>query len=365
MIHNSTKKDNFFKSELAKWLLPVLTIVILSILSFFPTVIEKYYSTGVFLFISKILRRLTGFFSFSIGDVVYALFFIGLLFRVIKFIVHLFIKDKRKTLFKVALNGLRSLFWLYIVFQIFWGLNYYRLGIAYQLNLAKEDYTKVDVENITCDLVKKLNTIRPLISKDSLPQPAFESVMQEGILLYDSLQGKYTYTNYINASLKKSMYSSISHYIGFTGYYNPFIGEAQLSTNIPKVVAPFVVCHEIAHQLGYAEEDEANFVGYLVATKSNNLYFQYSAYLELYKYAAVELLMMGENNTHAWELDSLVKKDLRDIQKFFAEKSNNIAPVFSVLYSNYLKANRQSKGLESYNDVVGLLISLKKKQGKI
>ena len=128
---------------------------------------------------------------------------------------------------------------------------------------------------------------------------------------------------------------------------------------------PYVACHEIAHQLGYAIEDEANFVGYLACSRSSNLYFQYSVYLDLYKYAAMELLMMNIEEKNGWQLDSLVRKDLRDIRNFFNKQSNDISPVMSQIYGQYLKANQQDRGLESYNDVVGLLIAYKKKFGKI
>jgi len=40
-----------------------------------------------------------------------------------------------------------------------------------------------------------------------------------------------------------------------------------------------IVCHELAHQVGIASESEANFMGYLATTNSDNVYFNYSGYL--------------------------------------------------------------------------------------
>ena len=79
----------------------------------------------------------------------------------------------------------------------------------------------------------------------------------------------------------------------------------------------------------------------------------------------MELLMMNIEEKNGWQLDSLVRKDLRDIRNFFNKQSNDISPVMSQIYGQYLKANQQDRGLESYNDVVGLLIAYKKKFGKI
>jgi hypothetical protein len=359
--HSSNSLKQFSKN----WFIPTFILVGLIVLSFFPNVIEKYYSNGLYLITSKIQRKLTGFINFSIGDLFYIFCFLFLLVKLYKLIVICVFKRRRIELKKYLLSGLRYFFWVYIIFQLAWGLNYYRLGIAHQLNIQKKKYTKEEVENMVCDLVSKLNKIRPSISQDSLPQPSFNHIIEESIWLFDSLKSTHKLLNYENVSVKKSIISKWGHYFGFTGYYNPFSGEAQLSTDIPTVLAPYVVCHEIAHQLGYAPEDEANFVGYLACSKSNNPYFKYSVYLDLYRYAAVELLRMGESNTHFWELNSLVQQDLRDIRRFFKMKANKISPIVTEVYSQYLKANRQSEGLNSYNDVIGLLISMKKKDGKI
>ena len=77
--------------------------------------------------------------------------------------------------------------------------------------------------------------------------------------------------------------------MGFTGYYNPFTGEAQVNTTVPKFLLPYITLHEIGHQLGYAKEDEANFSGYLAAVDSHDTLFQYSTYLDLFVYANREV----------------------------------------------------------------------------
>lgn len=362
-MHN--KQVNLLKIFYKEWLTPLIILLCIYLISFFPTVIEKYYSNGIYLYISYILRSISGSVSFSIGDVLYIILVGYLLVQGIKFFAILFSKERRKDFFKYILQTAKKALWLIIFFQILWGMNYYRIGVTHQLNIPKNDYTKEDVESLVCDLVQKLNTIRPAIGRNELPQPSFGNIIEESILLHDSLRMKNNLLNYKKASVKKSIFSKYGHYIGFVGYYNPFTAEAQLSVDVPKVLAPYIVCHEIAHQLGYAAEDEANFVGYLSCSQSNNPYFKYSVYLDLYRYAAIELLMMNETNTHKWELDTLVQNDLKDIRKFFLAKANNISPTFSAIYNQYLKANRQSKGLSSYNNVIGLLISKKKKYGNI
>src|SRR5690606_3814613 len=94
---------------------------------------------------------------------------------------------------------------------------------------------------------------------------------------------------YSPASLKTSLYSYAGNYLGFTGYYNPFSGEAQVNTSIPRFLIPIITAHEMAHQLGYAKENEASFVGYLVSTTADDPYYRYSAYLDLFFYVNAQV----------------------------------------------------------------------------
>ena len=95
--------------------------------------------------------------------------------------------------------------------------------------------------------------------------------------------------HYPDPSVKFSFYGYLANYMGFSGYYNPFSGEAQVNTTIPRFVQPFTTCHEIGHQLGYAKEEEANFCGFLATKSSRDPAFRYSVYVDLYLYAASAL----------------------------------------------------------------------------
>jgi len=362
--NNSTQLSN--KQLLSKLILPLLLVVLIIVLKRFPLLIEDYYSTTIYIKISNCLRIIIGWSKISIGDILYAIIGLQILIWFIK-IVWLFFKkqsswyDFRKGFVVI----IKKLLWLYIVFNFLWGLNYNRLGIAYQIHIEPKNYSKVEVENLVCDLVDKVNESRRKIGRDSLPAFSYQQIFKVADSAYDIATKQYPFLKHQYSSAKRSLYTGISHYVGFTGYYNPFSGEAQVSTDLPNILLPYISTHEIAHQLGYASEAEANFVGYLVGSKSDNIYMNYSVYMDLYKYAATELFLKDFATSHGWELDSLVRKDYRDIRKFFNKKSNNLAPYMSGLYNQYLLANQQIRGIESYNDVIGFLIAYKKKYGKI
>lgn len=161
------------------------------------------------------------------------------------------------------------------------------------------------------------------------------------------------------------MYTPFGHYFGFTGYYNPFSGEAQIKTSIPVFIKPFVVCHEMAHQLGYAKENEANFVSFLVGRNAGNVEFRYSVYWDMYSYAITELMRRDVNAARLFMLTAHPRYqiDTRTYYEYIFHSKNVVEPYVSRFYDNFLKLNNQPKGKQSYNQVTAWLIAYMKKNG--
>jgi hypothetical protein len=197
--------------------------------------------------------------------------------------------------------------------------------------------------------------------------PAYPHIFSTAREAYKIANLKYPFLHYETPSVKRSLYGRGGNYFGFLGYFNPFTGESQLNLTQPPFLIPFVTCHEMAHQLGYANESEANFVGYLTAASSKDPLFHYSAYFDMFNYANSELSkrdsVKGKENYKL--LDTLVKKDMQELRQFYKKYKNPIEPIVWAFYDRYLKANQQDKGVDSYNQVVGLLIAYYKKYGRI
>lgn len=364
------------KQVLSLIFLGVLALLLFG-LSYFPSVVESWYSVGWYPKLGQVMRQITGKLPFSLGDIGYVLLAIYLIVNVIRFIfrgararfpLDWFTWGAFKTI-KFALK-------LYIGFKLLWGLNYNREGIADQLYLSNKPYTVEEVTSLTNELIDSLNATRKLIPDSILPQPSIERIKAEALKNYARVSKDHSFLSYKYPSVKASLFSEVGDYVGFTGYFNPFSGEAQLRTDIPRVLIPYVCSHEMAHQLGYASESEANFVGYLAASKSPQAYTRYSMYLELFSYAqGEEVFQYGRNKDfkafdsilkqNRIRLDTLVKKERKEIREFFRKRRKTVAPAFNNLYDQYLKLNAQEKGIESYDQVIGWLIAYKKKYGKI
>ncbi|MES2004082.1 MAG: DUF3810 domain-containing protein [Bacteroidota bacterium] len=349
----------------------------ISLFSLFPGQVEKIYSVGIYPGLANTLRTLTRWIPVSVGDILYAWLVIWLIIRLVKGIRLIYLKQcTRERLVLFLFAATRTVLWVYIIFKLMWGLNYNRLGIAYQLKIDKKEYSKEEVTQLTDQLIGKLNECRRQIKDSVLPEPPLDTLYREAFRSYQSISLEYEFLNYRNRSVKPSLFTCIGDYMGFTGYYNPFTGEAQLRTDVPRILIPYIACHEMAHQLGYASESEANFVGYLAAAASKDVYFRYSVYLDLFSYAQGEEIMQygKEKDFKNFEaiikhnresLDTLVKRDRKQIREFFTKRRNRISPAVSSLYDQYLKMNKQMEGVNSYDEVIGWLIAYQKKYGRL
>jgi hypothetical protein len=192
-------------------------------------------------------------------------------------------------------------------------------------------------------------------------------IFEQATIAYQNLAKQYPFCIYQPSSVKSSVWGWLGNYLGFTGYYNPFTGEGQVNTTVPGFLQPYITCHEIAHQLGYAKENEANFVGYLAAVSSGDTAFHYSVYLDLFLYAQRNLYNVDSIAAKSFHKKILpeIKADLTEWKNFNDRHRSPLEPVFNWVYGKYLKNNEQPSGVLSYDEVTGFLIAYYRKFGKL
>ncbi|MBC7902043.1 MAG: DUF3810 domain-containing protein [Gemmatimonadaceae bacterium] len=348
------------------WLIVLLLILVIRIFSNFPEAVERYYSTGLYPLISGLQRILFGWIPFSIGDILYALTAIVLLVRLIKFLKTVFRKQATRLYWR------NSLLWLvftalmvYCFFNLVWGLNYNRIGVAQQLELKMDRYTTEELAAVMSALAVKLDSLAPRAATNRAELGKKRNLFKGALQAYNSCSKDFSFLTYKNPSVKPSLFSYLGDYMGYTGYYNPFSGEAQVNTTVPVFVQPFTACHEIGHQLGYAKENEANFAGYLSARSSADQRFRYSVYFDMFLYGIGELTYRDSTVSAGLrkKLPAQVKKDVAELRKFYKAYENPIEPYIRQLYAQYLRANQQPSGMKSYNEVMAFLVAYYKKYG--
>jgi hypothetical protein len=254
-----------------------------------------------------------------------------------------------------------------VLFNLLWGINYNRQGIASQLQLKMEKYSVEDLKNINALVLEKVNTAKRSLLNQHTSYPSTKQLFSKVQEAYAVVDSTYPFLQYHPRSIKSSLWGWLGNYLGFTGYYNPFTGEAQVNTSVPGFIQPYTSCHEVAHQLGYAKEMEANFVGYLAASASKDTLLHYSVYFDLFLYSNRNLFMVDSSAARSFSKQLLpeVKADIKEWREFNIRHKNPVEPVFRWLYGKYLQSNEQPQGLLSYDEVVGFLIAYYKKFGKI
>lgn len=343
--------------------------ILLKLFSLDEVWVERYYTHGFYPVFSRVLRFLLGWIPVSVGDILYLSAFIYITLKTWKLLRVLVRRQVKEYLSWILLKKyLRLVLWIYVVFNVFWGLNYNRQGIASQLGLEVQRYSPAELHDLTGLLQQKLNFYAAAVDTvNRLKWHKNSLLFDQGFKDFVSAARHYDFLAYKTPSIKASLFSPVGHYFGFSGYFNPFSGEAQLNTTEPEFVKPFVLNHEIAHQLGYGKENEASFVSFLAGKNSDQSDFRYSVYYELFFNALSEIRM--SNDTAAFRkfregLHPLALRDKNEEIRFRARRRNKMQPYVSDFYDNYLKINNQPKGLATYNEVTAWLIAYVKKYGK-
>lgn len=345
------------KTVLIAALLPIQMIFI-NLLSNKPAFIERYYSCGIYPYISRFLRLVFGWLPFSVGDVIGLILICLLLFEIYKLF-----KNRFRNLIKKLIRLTAFLSIIYFCFYCFWGLNYFREPLAKKLQLQSSQYSTEQLKTVTDFFLIKLNDIQVKITgNDTLKVdvPYSNSEIYNKVKdSYKMLTIKYPQLNYKTESIKSSMVSLFQSYNGTSGYLNPITGEAQVNSMIPKTGMPSTACHEVAHQIGWSAENEANFVGFLASISSKDIYFNYSGYRMALRYCIRELRKREPElyKEYWFKINKGIRKELKDNYDFWKQFENPIEPYLKKGYNSYLKANNQSKGIESYSYVVDLLIA--------
>ncbi|MDN3644330.1 DUF3810 domain-containing protein [Lutimonas halocynthiae] len=336
-------------------------IGIVALLSNYPEFIDRFYVNGLYPVIASILRFITGWVPFSIGDIIYGV----LIFLILRFLYKLIMPkgQKRKNLLLQFLAG-ASVF--YFCFYLFWGLNYSRSPISKSFSLEEESFDIEQLELITEKILFKTSSLQKSLSGHDTLQVEINyskhKILELTKIGYDELSQDFPQLAYNRPSIKKSLFSLPLTYMGFSGYFNPLSGEAQVDHLIPKINLPFTCSHEVAHQLGIASESEANFLGFLAGTYHKDPYFQYAAYLLVLRYALLDIRRYNKElfDTYLKRIPKGVLKNMRESDIFWKQYENPFEPLFKIFYDNYLKYNQHKDGLESYNQIMGLVISFDK-----
>lgn len=351
------KNKSIYRNSLI--IVPVTTLIYL--FGLFPTLVQRYYSTGIYPYISSSLRFISSIFPFAIGDIVYALLIAFVVYKIIRFYKNRKSLNKRDRI-RVPLQVLNFFLILYIIFKMVWGLNYSRPSVSEELGIGSEKYTVKELVSLGDFFVEKANALKQ--KQTSVPAYSIPNLEANSVRAYHLMAQKNPLFRYANPCLKSVLSPWLTSKAGIEGYCAPLTGEANINTNLPDFVKPYVSCHEIAHQLGISYEDEANLLGYLTASNSTDINYQYSAYYEMLRYILFEIRMKSPTDykrIHE-KLSPGILADLKTEKEFWRKYNGQMFGYMDAAFDSFLKLNNQPKGINSYQDIVIWLWNIHKSE---
>jgi hypothetical protein len=308
--------------------------------------VESAYSQSLYPLIASIFSFLSRAVPFSLWDVFWVLVLVAF---VGSFVLVLF---KKITFRQYVLRALQFLALLYSLFYISWGYNYFRPGIEKRLNWKNPPRDETFFHKVIDTLITETN--KNYISFVSISYPKIDSLVEESYRKNAPGLG-ITYPNGTRRP-KPMLFSSFFSKLGVSGYFGPFFNEIQLNRlNLP-MDYPFVLAHEKAHQFGFTSESEANFVAFVICTRSEDQQVRYSGFQSVLLYFLRDASRMKDYKEYFNKIDTTVINDFRMRQKYYqALEKKGFSKVQTKVNDVYLKANKVEKGVKNYNQVVSLV----------
>jgi hypothetical protein len=340
------------------WILAFQLLILWSFifcLSQFPSFVDNY-SQQIYPHIQSVRLMVFDISPISIGDIVYVLLGGWLLLTLLRWVYY--IRKWRVYSDKLAgsfLNLLNTVLLAYFLFLLFWGANYNKepLGKSWELPMApkqsRQDRRASDLASVIAFnefLLRKLNKTAPQYSQ--LP---YEQVNQRAKAYYRSFTDSRVKEYGLN--IKATLFGYFMQRMSVDGYYNPFTGEGQVNMDVPHYMMPFTVCHEMAHQAGIAAEGDANLMSYALCTRSRDLNFQYSAYLNLWLYANSRLYRYDSAIANGYEakLNGLTRAHIDTLEQINRKYRGLTSRYTAEIYDSYLRMQHQENGIKSYGNV--------------
>jgi len=323
--------------------------------------------------ISAPLRESLGFvtniFPFSFAEVLYTVVILYGLYLIAAMIFHIIKAKGWKN--KIKLFVVRMLAVLLIPASILsgynwlWSVGYYGTSFAEKSDMVVEGVAVEDLYAVTLHFAQKASELAVVMERDEEGHFVERDFWQDTEGLYDAMEEEFPFLKQRELTPKKMTYSKLMSLLGFSGFYFPFTGEANVNVDFPPALQPETICHELSHQRRVASESEANFVGIAAAISSGKEVYMYSGYLSGLTHLTNAVYKVDRD---VWQLiiDGLPREiliDWQDNSDYWAQFESPVESVATAVYDNYLKHNDQELGIKSDWACVDLLVTYYK--GKI
>jgi hypothetical protein len=318
-----------------------------------PGAVETAYSAGLYPAWQRAATTATNLVPFALFDVVIGGSLLGLLAAAIR-AWRRPVGGRWRQAGAALVTVLAGAAGLYLWFLLSWGFNYQRVPVAVRVGLDRSGATPERLRAFAGETVDELNRLRPLAQRQPWPdrvalvetlRPAFRAALPRLGVRDDVVPG----------APKWSVLQPYFRWAGIDGVTNPFVPEVVVNHDLLPMEWAFTLAHEWGHLAGLAHEAEASYAGWL-SCQGGTDQTRYSARLWAigHVYAA---LPREEQIKLLSRLEDGPRSDLRAIAQRTAKSVQVVRRMSWATYDRYLKSNRVSEGLASYDAAIVLILS--------
>lgn len=250
-----------------------------------------------------------------------------------------------------------------------YGLNYYAGPISEDVRLGSYEFTAQDLEETTLFFRDKANEMAKQMTRDhdgNLIYSDFDTLANQAGDGFQAMTYEFSGSIFAGSVLPVKQLSWADFYssVGITGIHVPLTGEAAVNPQTPVMALPFTICHEMAHRMSIATEDDANFAAFLACLANESPEFRYSAYYMAYRYCYSALYAAGTAETAAAAaridlgVNDYLRFDLEKYDRFFrSHRNEDASKLADFVNDSYIKLSGDENGEASYGQVSIYLVN--------
>lgn len=320
------------------------------------------YVPGFFLFytpfsqsVLAFLAGVTGSFPFAVWQVVLLLGILLGLYTLIRTF------SKKRGFFRWVSGLIAMLSLMLLVFTALWGLNHWAPPVTDRLGLEVRQYTADELQQTTRYLAEQASALADQVDRgpDTDMVIHMDAMARTAGQSFAPLAETNTFFAGSTAPVKPLFAGEAFSYMGLTGIFICYSGESCVNPNTYAASLPFTMCHEAAHRLTVAPEDEANFCAFLACTASEDPTFRYSGFYSAFIYC-YNALYKADPEAAAQIRTSVspaLDSDLRRASRHYEPYEGKVQEVATKVNDTYLKAFNEEDGVRSYGAAADLLIA--------
>lgn len=242
---------------------------------------------------------------------------------------------------------------VYLWFMVSWGLNYRRARLETRIDFARERVNPGRLDDLAARTVAGLNALHPRAWAE--PWPEWRAVPRTLASRVDAVA--------VSLALPPGMAPGAPHrtllqpyfrWASIEGMTNPFLLEVLVNDDLLPMERPAMVAHEWGHLAGLAHEAEASYFGWRLCHASG-VQAQYSAWLFI-SGTVFSAIPAPRRAALLARLEPGPRQDLRAIAARHARAVPAVRDAAWVAYDRYLKSNRVASGVDSYDEVLVLIL---------